>query len=101
MADRELSERLQLRSDVTLEDAIHAARQSELVRIQMSAPVSPGTSQNLQEIRTNSSKGSAQGARHKTGTQRKKGSKQPRGKQSQEQQPNNGNCGRCDHTHPN
>ena len=66
----------------------------------MSAQVSQGTSQNLQEVRANSSKGSAQGARHKTGKQWKKGSKQPRGQQSQKQQSNNGNCGRCGHTHP-
>ena len=100
MADRELSERLQLRSDVTLEDAIHAARQSELVRIQMSAQVLQGTSQKLQEIRANSSKASAQGARHMSGKQWKRGSKQSRGQQSQKQQSNNGNCGRCGHTHP-
>ena len=83
MADRELSECLQLRSDVTMEDAIHAARQSELVRTQMSAQVSQGMSLNLQEVRANSSKGSAQGARHKTGKQWKKGSKQPRWQQFQ------------------
>ena len=65
----------------------------------MSAKVLQGTLQNLQDIRTNNSKGSAQGARHKTGNQWKKGSKQPRGKQSQKQQSNNGNCGRCGHTH--
>ena len=66
MTDRELSERLQLRSDVTLEDAIHAARQSDIVKIQMSAQASQGTSQNLQEVRANTSQGAAQGAPHKT-----------------------------------
>ena len=100
MADRELSERLQLRSDVTLEDTIHAARQFKLVRTQMSAQVSQGTSQNLRGVRANSSNGSAQGARHKIGKQWKKSSKQPRRQQSQKQQSNNGHCGRCGHTHP-
>ena len=36
-ADRELSERLQMKPDVELEEAIHLARQSELVKTQMNS----------------------------------------------------------------
>ena len=102
MADRELSERLQLRSEgLTLEDAVHSARQSELVKTQMSAQASPSTHQNVQEVKAtgaSANRGAAQGgARKKTG---KKGQKQFQKQQPQKQQQDGSNCDKCGRTHP-
>ena len=65
MADKKLSERLQLRAEVSLQDAIHAARQSELVKMQMMSQ--PQGTPNLQEVRTGT--GQTQGAQKKPGNQ--------------------------------
>jgi len=90
MADRELSERLQLCSEtLTLEQAIQSARSSELVKMQMSAQASPGTQQNLHEVKVtgaSAKKGAAHdSARKKTGRQGQKGNKQPQKQQHQKQ----------------
>lgn len=113
MADRELSERLQLRSaseTLTLEDAIQSARSSELVKMQMSAQSSPGTTQNLQEVKTAgayANKGAAYGStRKKTGKQgqnwhkgNRQSQKQQSQKQAQTQKQQQGDCNNCGHTH--
>ena len=63
MADKELSERLQLWAEGSLQDAIHAARQSEVVKMQMTSQ--PRGIPNLQKVRT--SRGQNQGAQKKSG----------------------------------
>ena len=93
LADKELSERLQLRETTSLEDAIQMARQSELVKIQMS--LQPAAAKNLQEIRAGASAGRGGGQNHRGG--HKKHWKQGQGRKQQQRQDKDtdSGCGRC------
>ena len=105
MADKELSEHLQRHSeDLTLEEAIQAARQSELIKIRMSAQAAPqGTSPNLQEVSQTAGGNANRAGTHRKGSSQKqgqRGNRQPSRQQKQKSHQDPSNCSRCGHKHP-
>ena len=97
--DKELSEKLQLRSDLTLEKAVETARQSEMVKSQIKDQSVSAT--NVEAVRKHSATGQSPQSNNSRGRGRGRGHRytQSRGRGNHHRRQGQGKCNKCNLHH--
>ncbi|XP_065943746.1 uncharacterized protein [Magallana gigas] len=97
--DKELSEKLQLRSDLTLEKAVETARQSEMVKSQIKDQ--SGSATNVEAVRKHSATGQSPQSNNSRGRGRSRGHRYPqsRGRGNHHRRQGLGKCNKCNLHH--
>lgn len=97
--DKELSEKLQLRSDLTLEKAVETARQSEMVKSQIKDQSVSAT--NVEAVRKHSATGQSPQSNNSRGRGRSRGHRYPqsRGRGNHHRRQGLGKCNKCNLHH--